>query len=298
MHLTRLAPHNLPDILTLWHATGGDASLDVDGLYQRTIGDPTCESDLLLLAQSGDSIVGLAFGCVRSEKGVIKAFAVHPDWQRQGVATLLVETLESAFAARGLLQVYVGAVPPNYFSPGVSLTRTPAIALLMHRGYTTDRSVRVDMQVDLAHGDLGHAEVQRGLESQGIRVSRGSRQDVVHMAEFATVHFSEAWREEVLASGNSTPPRLYVARRKQKPVGFAAYGVVGHAHFGPIGTHPDYRGRGIGTVLLKKCLIALRDEGYGLAKIGWAGPVDYYARTVGATIADAYWCFEKPLTAR
>jgi GNAT superfamily N-acetyltransferase len=45
-----------------------------------------------------------------------------------------------------------------------------------------------------------------------------------------------------------------------------------------------YRGRGIGKALLLACLHDMWAQGYGYAIIGWAGPVDFYIRAVGAIV--------------
>jgi hypothetical protein len=42
------------------------------------------------------------------------------------------------------------------------------------------------------------------------------------------------------------------------------------------------RKRGVGAALLVACLNAMRDSGYGYAIIGWVGPREFYAKTVGA----------------
>ncbi|MFP3895840.1 MAG: hypothetical protein ACLFV5_03220 [Anaerolineales bacterium] len=39
----------------------------------------------------------------------------------------------------------------------------------------------------------------------------------------------------------------------------------------------------------------MRTRGDNRAEIGWAGPIDYYARTVGAHIHRSYWLFDKVL---
>mgnify|MGYP005866281417 FL=1 len=78
-------------------------------------------------------------------------------------------------------------------------------------------------------------------------------------------------------------------------VAFAAYDVTGPARFGPTGTDPAYRQRGIGGALLKECLRSLRDRGEVVAEIGWAGPIGFYARAVDARIHRVYWGFAKSL---
>ena len=56
--------------------------------------------------------------------------------------------------------------------------------------------------------------------------------------------------------------------------------------FGPIGVREDRQDNRIGTALLLTCLHRMAADGYGYAVTGWAGPVEWYARTVGATIIE------------
>ena len=49
---------------------------------------------------------------------------------------------------------------------------------------------------------------------------------------------------------------------------------------------PFERKGGIGGALLIACLEALREEGYGYAIIGGAGPVDYYKKVCGAEVIE------------
>ena len=62
--------------------------------------------------------------------------------------------------------------------------------------------------------------------------------------------------------------------------------MVAKGVFGPVGVREDRRGGGIGTALLLTCLHAMAGQRYAYAVIGWAGPAEWYARTVGATIIE------------
>ncbi len=47
------------------------------------------------------------------------------------------------------------------------------------------------------------------------------------------------------------------------------------------------RGMGIGEALLRSCLLAMKDEGYAYAVIGWVdGAEEFYEKTVGATVIE------------
>jgi len=69
-------------------------------------------------------------------------------------------------------------------------------------------------------------------------------------------------------------------------LGFACYDAGVRGMFGPMGVREDYRDRGIGTALLLHNLHEMRRARYAYAVIGWAGPTDFYTKTVGATIIE------------
>lgn len=269
---------------------------DLAWIQSRTFGDPTVTPDLMLAAYQDRILVGFFIGCVRGDLGVIKAFGVREGYRRQGIATRLLDEMEARLAQRGVTSAYAGGVGPNFFRPGVSLRHTPAIALLMRRGYTTGREARVDMQADLAETALDTKPAIARLAAEGIQIRRAEPDEIETVARFTLEHFDAAWVSEVIdGASSSDPPALFIAYEGDRLVAFATHDAIGPAYFGPTGTLPAYRGRGIGGVLLRLCLQNIRAAGHAVAHIAWAGPVDYYARVAGARITDAYWCFEKAL---
>ena len=295
MRIIELASENLSQSLDAIVRAGHDTRLDLGWLRYRTLDDPTCPSDLLLLAQDGGRVVGFCFGALREGKGVVKLFGVIPEGRRAGVAGALLAELERRLRGRGISEVIVGALGPNFFEPGVDVTLTGAVSFLMQSGYETDRAARINMMVDLASADLDTRGAKADLARMGITVRRACGEDISAAAQFALETFSEGWRIEVAESARFAPPPLFIAIEGARLVGFAAYDVTGPGRFGPMGTHPDYRHRGIGGVLLKRCLRSLRDRGENEAVIVWVGPIPFYARTVEARITRTFWTFRKCL---
>ncbi|MCD6520462.1 MAG: GNAT family N-acetyltransferase [Anaerolineae bacterium] len=273
-----------------------DPHFDIAWLRRRTLEDPTCPPDLLLLAEVDERLVGFCFGCIREGKGVIKLFGVGGPYRRQGIGTALFQEIEARFRARGIQEIIVGAHGPNYFDPGVDVFYTETISFLMERGYETDRVSRVDMEVDLLHADLETAESEARLASEGITIRRADPDEVPQVATFALETFSEGWRYEVSEAVHFSPIPLHIALNGDQVIAFAAYDVTGPSRFGPTGTHPDYRHRGIGSVLLKRCLRDIRERGESKAEILWVGPISFYARVVDAHIHKVYWVFHKTLS--
>ncbi len=94
--------------------------------------------------------------------------------------------------------------------------------------------------------------------------------------------FSEAWGEEFECSFKTFPVTSLIALRNDKLVGFACYDVTCRGYFGPTGVVESERGKGIGKELLIRSMLGLRELGYAYAIIGWAGPIDFYVKTLGA----------------
>ena len=168
MRIIELASENLSQSLDAIVRAGHDTRLDLGWLRYRTLDDPTCPSDLLLLAQDGGRVVGFCFGALREGKGVVKLFGVIPEGRRAGVAGALLAELERRLRGRGISEVIVGALGPNFFEPGVDVTLTGAVSFLMQSGYETDRAARINMMVDLASADLDTRGAKADLARMGI----------------------------------------------------------------------------------------------------------------------------------
>jgi phosphoribosylglycinamide formyltransferase 1 len=110
--------------------------------------------------------------------------------------------------------------------------------------------------------------------------------------------FGGSWSSEAHAGSN------IVARRDGAPAGFATIDPQGLRFawldglarepgigvFGPLGVAPGERKRGLGTLLLRRALDALRERGYERALIPAVGDelIQYYARSVGAQIVERF----------
>lgn len=295
IQLAEMRPADLASVFALVQRIDPYGVPHCEWLRAHTFGDETCAPDLLLLAKKETETVGFCFACLRGDRGVVKLFGVEKGMRRQGIGDVLLDAIETRLRERDARAVAVEGASPNFFLPGVSLEHTDAICFLLKRGYETDRVSRVDMDVDLAQADLDTSAAEALLLQKGIVIRRAQADEVAATADMALAHFSDAWRYEVSDTINYAPIPLFIALHEGRVVGFAAYDVGGPTRFGPTGTDPHYREQGIGAALLKLCLRDIRDRGDRIAEIGWAGPIGFYARAVGARLGRAYWCFHKPL---
>lgn len=262
---------------------------------KRTIHDPAYDPELMIVLEQDAVPVGFLVANVANDVGWIRAFLVHPEYQRAGIATEMFNTIETRLASRGATKVNAGWAVPNYFLPGIDISYTPAIVFLDQRGYRTNRETRVNMVVPLQQRGLSTVSEENELARQRIIIRRGEPGDSKGIKDLCVRTDHPVWAIETVQALESKPATVFVAEHQEQICAFATHSVCGPVHFGPMLTHPELRGKSIGTVLLKRCLADWQAAGIATCEIVWAGPISFYARAVGATICKGFWTFQKTL---
>ena len=122
---------------------------------------------------------------------------------------------------------------------------------------------------------------------EGVKIKRAFPGDMDKILDFVRENFGEGWKGETMYALMQQPPTCYIATLDGKIAGFACYDSSARDFFGPTGVSKELRGRGIGEALLKRVLVAMREEGYAYAIIGWVGDAaGFYEKTVGAKYID------------
>ena len=157
-----------------------------------------------------------------------------------------------------------------------------------------------DMLVKLyALPDL--AQVLAEQKSRSVEIRQAHPDEKYKIAEWVRERIKPNWGVGCEVALEQRPPSCHIAFEKDPAyvptadpyhlpseilLGFACYDVVAKGVLGPIGVREDRRGGGIGTTLLLTCLHAMAAQRYAYAVIGWTGPAEWYAKTVGATIIE------------
>jgi len=132
------------------------------------------------------------------------------------------------------------------------------------------------------------APVMEEMKSKGIVIRRGIGPEKNEAAAWVRERFSEYWKSECEVAFSRQPVSCLIAvteipdTGRSRMLGFACYNSTMRGFFGPTGVSEETRGQGVGKALLLAALHAMKEEGYGYAVIGGAGPVDFYAKQVGA----------------
>lgn len=235
----------------------------------------------------------------------IKLLAVRPDAQRRGIGTALLlaarAALAEAAAGASPPRLRIGDHPGNYLSPGVDERYTAAHAFFRARGLQ-EISRCLNLRAPVLGNPLCSDERLEALRAAaagaGYTLRRAQAADAPALLAMIEAQFAPVWAYEVRRAlgpelggeaAAHTPAlpegatvHLALAAGAE-PVAFAAHdgNNRGLGWFGPMGTLPAHRGRGLGEALVLACLADVRQRTEG-GVIAWVGPESFYARTCGA----------------
>ncbi len=269
-------------------------------LREKILEDPAYDPQNVLIYEEDDQIIGFIDGVtrtIRDEKiGYVKLMAVDKKQRRKGIGALLYQALEKRFKEAGMQKVRVYDVPFNYFMPGIDPRYTPALAFFEVQGFKRFADTS-NMIVDLTAQTFDTTEQEKKLLGDGIVIRRADYDDRDELMAFIDEFFG-LWRYEVLNAYNSIPIAIHIALINDKIRAFSAHNGnnFGTGWFGPMGTHPDLRGKGIGGILLKRCLNDMKEWGLEKSIIPWVGPIRFYSYYVNAVVDRVFWRYEKVLS--
>ncbi|RUT73095.1 GNAT family N-acetyltransferase [Ancylomarina longa] len=269
-------------------------------LQEKIYDDPFFDKEIIWVACEENKILGFLMGTYRMEirgvnYGYVKLMVVDLASRRKGIASAMYALLEEKLRERKVDVMRLGDVPMNYFMPGIDPRYTPALCFAMRSGFNrfTDTA---NLRVDLNNSAWTDEEKLESLKADDIEVCRAGVEDKAELMDFVAEEW-KLWQFELEMAYKSEPVAIHIAKRKGKIKAFAAHSAnnIGMPWFGPMGTHPDLRGKGLGKVLLFRCLNDFKKIGYNTAIIPWVGPIDFYAHHAGAVVERVFWRYEKKL---
>lgn len=310
-----ITPDDLPRLTQIAQRGMEFDTFDEALVREKTIGAFDFDPELGLVAEIGrggvatgadtgadlPAIAGFAQGAMgQMEKnrtaGYVRLMVIDRAARRQGIGSALLGEMERRLRERGAETVHMFDCPHNYFTPGVDFRYTEAYCFLQKHGYEMHRENH-NLLCDLDVNAWPTLEADAAaMSAHGIEVRRATLADQHAIDEFLASEWP-AWRFEVHAALWNTPPTLYIGLMEGRVVAFSGYqgNNKSLSWFGPMGTSPVLRGKGIGAILLRLCLRDLARQGFPTSIIPWVGPIRFYARFSDARIDRCFWAWRKAL---
>lgn len=231
----------------------------------------------------------------------LRMLAVLPSKRQQGIGQALLGAAEAVARAAGEETLRTFDQPGNYLAPGIHAKNANTLTWLEKRGY-----VRVADNTNLLVDVVGNERVTgSALEERRRKVGgeyqifAASPDDLPSLSPAIASTFSVGWAFEIEKAVKRPPGAAHVARALNGEwAAFAGHdgNNAGLGWFGPTGTFPAHRNRGLGAVLLLACLLGIARAGHEHATIAWIGPREFYEKTTGVVGETRFVVLEKALT--
>lgn len=263
------------------------------------INDKDFESVLTLQYTENDAVLGFIMGVIRKrddhDMGYIKFLFVHPEYRRKGIGKALYKQVENVFIKRGIKKVRLFESYPDYYMPGLDPFYTEAICFFEREKYYRVGDCS-NLETDLNTINLDTEKEEAEAKKKGVDIMRASVNDKEELLDWTNTNF-KAWISEVGNSFINDPISVHIARLNGKIIAFSAYETNnrGTGWFGPMGTTTEARGKGLGGILLLRCLKDIKSLGFSKAIIPWVGPIPFYMHYSNSKVKRVFWRYEKEL---
>ena len=248
-------------------------------------------------AWDGTELVGVAAVSARW----LRVLAVMPRARKAGIGTALLAACEGAARAEGMRKLSALDQPGNYLAPGIDERNHDAIAWLEKRGWQRGSEPRLNVLIAVRGNPrvskLRGAELAARATSLGYETRRAHPDEREALCAAIATEFGGAWPFEVERALGHEPTGVHVALHEGAYCGFAAHdgNNRGLGWFGPTGTWPAHRGKGLGEALLMACLLDV-SANHSQCEVAWIGPRPFYDRVAGIAADRRFVGMTKPLT--
>jgi GNAT superfamily N-acetyltransferase len=215
----------------------------------------------------------------------LRVLAVVPPARRRGAGSALLAACELAASGAGEAQLRALDQPGNYLAPGIDERNTYAIGWLERRGFVRVGDSRSNVLIDVRGNPRVSAE-RAGQLAERARAAgyeiRRARQGERSLIDAVASDFGGAWPWELARALEVDPPGVHVATYRDAYCAFAAHdgNNQGLGWFGPTGTWPAHRGKGLGEALLLACLVDVAEH-HPRCEVAWIGPRAFYDKVAG-----------------
>src|SRR5690348_316984 len=282
--LTNFAAADLAGVMGLISEILPNEGINHRKFVRQVLLDPNFRREGMTIARHGEMVIGFMLALARqvplenapsdAERGYITLFGVSPGYQRQGVASQMLERAEAYLKSQGRKLVMVSSYAPGYFIPGVDVNAYPAaLSFLEKHGYSeVYRPLAMETSLWSLETPAFVREKRRALEGDGVSIEAYRYELTLPLLEFTAKEFPGDWvrvvRETIsrITLGDAST-RLVIAHRMGVVIGFSHHDAE---RFGPIGVAASERGKGLGHVLMFETLEAQKRAGFRAAWFLWS----------------------------
>lgn len=285
------ATSNLSALFSLWQNTIGQEWPLARFRFEQILRDSRSQ---LFIARKNEQVVGFVVTRKDEENnGYVSALLVAPEWQRQGIGTVLHQVAMQYLNEQGIRRVQLGGGSPRFF-PGVPENLPSGVAFFQSHGWKIDHVV-YDLVQNL-HTYTTPPYVWERIARTAVYFNVATQEDKAELLTFEEREFPE-WLtafQRVIELGDYVD--VLVGRNAYKEViaSLLLYGPESHQErsdalwqmelgknvgaIGCVGVAANMQGHGIGIALVARATELLIERGVEVCSIDWVTLTEFYAK--------------------
>lgn len=299
-------------IIALWNKALPEHSVDRRAFVKNVLLDMNMDPNGFLVAEENGEIIGFVWAVVRrypvdvgapseEEKSYINILALDEEKpEKFNTGRALLTAAEEYIRSKGKKLIVVSGYSPNYVYPGLTTARPDYIELFESMGYVAGGG-HYSIGIDLLRFGENKAieELKRKREEEGYQITPLTDALVVDLMNYTFPGWTHRFRRLINETMDYDKVRLVL--KDGAIIGCAVFGdpYSSDERFGPYGVSAEYRGLGLGKLLLYDTLMAMKRRGLRHA---WAQstPSDGAAFTIyermGFVRTDLFITYRKELS--
>ena len=271
---------DLADIINIWNHTTPHTPIDKKTIIKNFLLDHNFDDQGFFVAEENGEILGYIYAIVRrfpidtgapaeDDKGYINAIGLKYEKDiLGGLGSALIQTAESYLRSHGKQEIYVSGYTPNYIYQGINALYTDYITLFRQAGYaekSRSASISIDLLQYTRPAEIDVLKAQ--AEQEGFLFTSLKEEYIIELLKYASPSFNHRLRR--ILQETLDYKKFNLVMYDGKVIGATVFGdpYSCEERFGPYSVSPDFRGKGLGKILLHECLTEMKSRGL---KNAWA----------------------------
>jgi GNAT superfamily N-acetyltransferase len=306
MNIRSFTNQDAQKLVSLWNCAHPQYPLTEGQMAKKLFLDTNFLAENLLIVEENQEMIAFAYVphhlSMQEDAGYITYFSVSPERDVETVGAFLLKACETHHKDAGRSRVSTAYTPLYHLQGFSDQYDVPYVKLFRSFGYEEEKSYRRRIDLNAYSLPENWALRKQQLAEEVIYIGALSY-DLIAQFVSAENGFSSgnwSWEYRVRLSHDPDPTRARVAIHKGKIIGGCIFGDPNSddGRFGPFGMNPEYRGKGIGSILFADCLQEMKARGISCAWAQWTpltGPAAKLYDRAGFMMQDCFVTFEKKL---
>lgn len=274
MNIRAFQGADLDEIIKIWNRTMPYNPIGRMVFLKNLLLDHNFDDEGFLIAEENGEILGFIYAIVRrfpkdvgapidEDIGYINAIGLKYEKDiLGGLGGVLIKAAEDYFRRYGKYEIHMSGYTPNYIYQGINTLYPDYLALFQQEGYeeySRNVSISIDLLKYVRPDYIDELKAKR--EQEGFLFTSLKDEYILELLKYVSPGVRHRVRR--IVQETMDPEKFDIVVYNGKVIGVTMFGdpYSCEERFGPFSMSAEFRGRGLGQILLHDCLTEMKNRG-------------------------------------